>query len=75
MTKKRCNVSVEVSDNDVEKAIRKLRKKCQKDGILRDVKNRRYFDKPSVKKRRKWREAEMQRRRDENDSYDDSITF
>ena len=36
-----------------ERLIRKFIKKTKKSGILDEVKDRRYYEKPSVKKRRK----------------------
>ena len=38
---------------DLEYAIRQLKKKLQIDGIKRELKRREYYEKPSVKKRRK----------------------
>lgn len=49
-------LEVKVYNNDVEKAIKILKKKMQKDGIFRKVKEKRSYEKPSVKKRRKRRE-------------------
>lgn len=43
---------VEVRNNDFGKALRKFKKKVQEDGILQEVKNREYYEKPSVKKKR-----------------------
>jgi small subunit ribosomal protein S21 len=34
-----------------------------REGILKEVKNRRYYEKPSVKAKRKQRDAERRRRR------------
>ena len=42
---------------DLEYAIRQLKKKLQIDGIKRELKRREYYEKPSVKKRRKAAEA------------------
>jgi small subunit ribosomal protein S21 len=50
-------LEVTVSGRDVEKAIRDLKRKIQRDGIFRDLKNRRFYEKPSLKKKRKQREA------------------
>jgi len=36
-----------------ERLIRKFIRKTKKSGLLDEVKNRRYYEKPSVKKRRK----------------------
>jgi len=48
-------VEVKVSgDKDgFEKAMRLFKKQCQKDGFLVEIKDRRYYSKPSEKRRRK----------------------
>ena len=43
---------VEVRNNDVNKAMRKLKKKVQAEGILQEFKDRQYYTKPSEIKRR-----------------------
>ena len=48
------NVEVVVYNQDiVEKLIKKFTKKVKKCGILDEVRDRRYYEKPSVKKKRK----------------------
>jgi len=37
----------------VEKALRRLKKKLDREGVMREVRARRHFEKPSIKKRRK----------------------
>ncbi len=37
----------------IERAIRRFIKKVKKEGIMEEHRNRRYYEKPSVKKRRK----------------------
>ncbi len=49
-------IEVEVK-GDLEYAIRQLKKKLQIDGIKRELKRREFYEKPSVKKRRKAAEA------------------
>jgi small subunit ribosomal protein S21 len=47
-------VEVKISDkNSFEKALRIFKKQCQKEGFLVELKERRYYSKPSEKKRRK----------------------
>ena len=36
----------------VEKALKRLKKKLDKEGTLKDLRNRRYYEKPSEEKRR-----------------------
>ncbi len=51
------SLEVKVYDNDVEKALKVLKNKLAKSGILKELKARKYYEKPSVKKKRKSREA------------------
>ena len=39
---------VAVRDNNVDQALRVLKKKMQREGMFREIKNRRAFEKPSV---------------------------
>ncbi len=41
----------------VDRAMRRLKKKLDKEGTLRDLRNRAYYEKPSEKKRRKQARA------------------
>ena len=59
---KRFFIEVEVR-GDLEYAIRQLKKKLQIDGIKRELKRREYYEKPSVKKRRKQAEARRKLRK------------
>src|SRR5437588_2386670 len=56
-------LEVEVRDS-LEKAMKILKQKMSKEGILQEVKRRRFYEKPSVKKKRKIREARKRRRRE-----------
>lgn len=49
---------VEVRNNNIEKAIRVLNRKVKLEGIIREVRQRQYYEKPSVAKRRKHAEAQ-----------------
>ena len=42
---------VAVRNNNVEKALRVLKKKIKKSGLLQEIKERQYYQKPSEKKR------------------------
>ncbi len=47
-------VEVKVNDKmDFEKALRLFKKQCQKEGFLVELKERRYYSKPSERKRKK----------------------
>jgi small subunit ribosomal protein S21 len=50
-------IQVRVMDNDIEKAMRILKKKIQNDGLFKRLKLKKSYEKPSEYKRRKQREA------------------
>lgn len=56
-------LEVRVDERGVERAIRKLRRLMASEGVLREIKRRRHHEKPSVKGKRKLREAERRRKR------------
>lgn len=56
-------LEVRVDERGVERAIRKLRRLMASEGVLREIKRRRHHEKPSVKSKRKLREAERRRKR------------
>ena len=41
----------------VERALRRLKKRLDREGVIRDVRAKRYFEKPSATKRRKLKVA------------------
>jgi small subunit ribosomal protein S21 len=51
------NVQVLVRDNNVDQALRALKKKLQREGVFREMKLRNFFEKPSVKRAREKAEA------------------
>ena len=50
-------VTVIVKNGNVERAARTLKKKLQKEGLLKELKQKQYFEKPSAKKARKKAEG------------------
>jgi small subunit ribosomal protein S21 len=67
-------VTVNVRDNNVEQALRALKKKMQREGMFREMKLRKDFEKPSERKKReksesvrRWRKLE--RKRKERDGF------
>nr|CRH05370.1 30S ribosomal protein S21 [Candidatus Magnetococcus massalia] len=48
---------VDVYDNNVDQAIRVLKKKMNREGMFREMKKRKFFEKPSERRRRKNAEA------------------
>ena len=49
-------MQVVVKNGNVERAMRTLKKKLQKEGLLKELKQKQYFEKPSAK--RKIKKAE-----------------
>ena len=67
-------VTVNVRDNNVEQALKVLKKKMQREGVFREMKLRRDYEKPSEKKKREKAEAvrrsrKMDRKRRERDGF------
>lgn len=56
-------MEIKVDGKDIEKAIRVLKRKIQRDGIFRELKNRRFYEKPSIKKKRKRIDAQKRRQK------------
>jgi small subunit ribosomal protein S21 len=51
------NVQVHVRDNNVDQALKALKKKMQREGIFREMKLRNFYEKPSEKRAREKAEA------------------
>jgi len=67
-------VLVFVRDNNVDQALRALKKKMQREGIFREIKLRRHFEKPSERRVREMSEAirrtrKLLRKRMEREGY------
>ena len=65
---------VTVRDNNVDQALRILKKKMQREGVFREMKNRRVYEKPSDKKARELAEStrrvrKLMRKRLEREGY------
>ncbi len=50
-------VQVVVRDNNIDQALRALKKKMQREGVFREMKLRRSYEKPSERKARERAEA------------------
>lgn len=50
-------MQVVVRDNNVDQALRALKKKLQREGVFREMKLRNYYEKPSEKRARQKAEA------------------
>lgn len=67
-------VGVTVRDNDVDQALRVLKKKMQREGIFREMKLRQFYEKPSETRVRQQAEAKsrcrkLMRKRLEREGY------
>ena len=65
---------VSVRDNNVDQALRILKKKMQREGVFREMKNRRVYEKPAEKKARELAEStrrvrKLMRKRLEREGY------
>jgi small subunit ribosomal protein S21 len=56
-------VKIEVLDNQVEAALKALKKQMLKDGVFQEMKRRAHYEKPSVKRKRKQAMARKRRQR------------
>ena len=56
-------VEVVVGDRGLDRAIKHLKRKMANEGILRELKRRRHYMKPSIKRRKKEAEAARRRRK------------
>ena len=55
---------VEVKENEsLDSALRRFKRKCSRDGILGDLRKKEFYEKPSVKKKKK---SEAARKRSRN---------
>jgi small subunit ribosomal protein S21 len=66
-------VQVLVRDNNVDQALKALKKKMQREGIFREMKLRRHFEKPSERRAREAaavrRARKMERKRLEREGF------
>ena len=65
---------VSVSDNNVDQDLRVLKKKMQREGMFREMKNRRAYEKPSERRAREMAEStrrvrKLMRKRLEREGY------
>lgn len=63
MTKRSCTQRAHITvpvNNNLEKALRQLKKKIEREGVVRDMKRIVYFEAPTQKKRKKHMRAVKQ---------------
>ena len=56
-------MKIVVFDNQIEAALKQLKKQMLKDGLYQEMKKRAHYEKPSVKRKRKWAQARKKRLR------------
>ncbi len=67
-------LQVHVKDNNIDQALRVLKKKMQREGVYREMKMRRSYEKPSERRAREKAEAvrrhrKLMRKRMEREGY------
>src|SRR2546426_10423276 len=68
-------MEIKVFNNNVEKALKVAKKKLAGEGLFRELKRRRFYEKPSVRKKAKQREAQrrgqkwVSKRKPEEESF------
>lgn len=67
-------MQVTVRDNNIDQALRALKKKMQREGIFREMKLRRNYEKPSERKAREKaesvrRQRKVERKRKEREGF------
>ena len=54
---------IEVIENQIEPALKALKKKMVKDGVFQEMKRRAFYEKPSIRRRRKQARARKKQQR------------
>ncbi len=55
---------IELSKNEpLDSAIKRFKIECSKDGLMSEIKKRKYYEKPSVKRKKKADAAKKKQRR------------
>ena len=49
-------ITVNVKDNNIEQALRSMKKKLQREGLFKEMKLRKHYEKPSLKRAREKEE-------------------
>lgn len=62
-------MEVPVTGRNMELAIKSFRKKTQKEGLVKEARLRKAYEKPSIKKKRKAEESVAKRKRRRNGGF------
>tara|TARA_Y100000996_G_C22145042_1_gene487931 strand:- start:311 stop:538 length:228 start_codon:yes stop_codon:yes gene_type:complete len=54
--KEKMTLTVNVKDNNIEQALRSMKKKLQREGLFKEMKLRKHYEKPSLKRAREKEE-------------------
>jgi small subunit ribosomal protein S21 len=54
-------LEIQVKGNELEKSLKLLKRKLQTEGLFKELKKRRFYEKPSVRLKEKQREAQRKR--------------
>jgi len=54
------------SGESVQQMMKRFKKMCEKEGLIKDIKRQSYYEKPSEKKRRRFRKAKAASRYEAN---------
>lgn len=63
MSSNQTGIEVSVRDNDVDQAIKALKRKIARDGLLKQLKSKKAYEKPSERRKRKERESKRRLRK------------
>ena len=59
-------IEITVGQNNLEKAMRVLKRKLIREGVFKELKARRFYEKPSERNKRKRKEAQKKRRKEQD---------
>ena len=63
-------IIIKVKENEsIDRALRRYKKKFEKTGVLKEVRHRMYYTKPSVAKREKMKRAKRREQHYANENY------
>ena len=62
-------MEVRVQNNNVERALRDLKRGLERAGVFKELRRRRFYEKPSEKRKRKQAEAKKRLRRAEKRTF------
>ncbi len=57
-------LEVTIEGDGIDRALNRLKRKMADEGVLKELKKRRFYEKPSVRKKRKQRDAQRRRRKE-----------